>query len=99
MGKLRPENHGPTLTNAATTAIVAGTTSGYEEYAAFGPIQIVADTVFNTACVMASGGGDKPDTGTTYPAGLTLYKYFTTIQIDSGTIEMAGQKDLKELGL
>ena len=99
MGQIRPENHGPTISTSATTAIVAGTTSGYTEYEVFGPIQMVTDTVFTPAtCVMQDNGGNKPEAGVTYPAGFTLYKYFTTIHIASGNIEISANKNKKELG-
>lgn len=98
--RLRPENHGPTLSVNVATAIAAGTTSGYEEYEAFGPIQIVTDTVFTPAtCVMAGGGGDKPIAAVTYPAGFILRKYFTTIHLASGVIEMVGLTDKEDQGL
>lgn len=91
--------HGPTLTVIGTTAIVAGTTSGYEEYEAFGPIQIIADAVIDHAnCVMLPGGGDAAD-ATSYPAGFVLRKFFTTFKLTSGQVEMVGIRDKASLGL
>lgn len=98
MAKLRPESFGPTLSVNVTSAIVAGTTSNYEDYEAFGPVQIISDTVFNAGCVMLTDGGDEPPAAITYPAGLTLYKYFSTIQLTSGEVEMVGIKDKADLG-
>ena len=99
MGQLRRENFGPTESINVTTAVVAGTTAGFTEFEVLGPVQMVTDTVFNAGSVMATGGGSEPDTGTTYPAGFILYKYFTTIHLTSGDVEVVGHKEADEIGI
>ena len=96
-GKLRPETFGPVESTSVTTAIVAGTTSGFDEFEVMGPVICITATTFNTACVMHANGGNKPITSAAYPAGYIVRKFFTTIQIDSGDIEIVGHKSAKEL--
>lgn len=99
MAKLKPHLNGPSLTVTTTSAIVAGTTSGYETYEVFGPVQVITDTVFSSSCSMATYGGDAPPTSVTYPAGFVVYKYFKTLTIISGSVEMMGHTDIEDVGL
>jgi len=94
---LQGVNHGPTLNINGTSAIVAGTTSGYEESACFGPVYCYEDTVFNSNCVMHGGSRFAPDFTDTYPAGTWVFKYFTTLQLTSGAVEVCELKSLPVL--
>ena len=100
MGQLRRENFGPTMTIDDTTAVIAGTTSGYEEFVVLGPVIVITDMTINAASVMYDmDGNNKPAVTVTYPAGFVLRKFFTTLQLASGSCEVVPHRDTSELGL
>ena len=67
-----------------TTATLATAGSGsYTDVEGWGPLTIIADTVFNASTTVLEG--DAPDTTATYSAGTIIYSIFTALKFDSGT--------------
>lgn len=94
--RLKGAINGPARHIDVLTPVVAGTTSGYTEVAAFGPLVCIEDTTFESDCAMVGGDNYKPLTGTTYGAGSVIYSYFTTIHLASGSVQAMELKSVPE---
>lgn len=96
--RLKGAINGPARHINVTTAIVAGTTANYEQFAAFGPLVCIEDTTFASGCVMVGGDtNDKPLTSVTYGAGSVVWSYFTTLQLATGSVQAMALKELPTL--